>query len=942
MLKPVDPRPNFPAIEDAWVKKWKKNRTFEKSVEFRPKDKPWVFLDGPPFITGMPHYGTLLSSIPKDVFARFWTMKGYHVRRVWGWDCHGLPAETKVENKLGITRKKDIEEKIGVKKFIDECISYVSEVSAEWEWYVDHIGRWVDFKNAYRTMDMPYMESVMWVFKELYDKGYIYKGKRISLYAPDSVTPISNFEIAMDNSYAEITEPANTYKYKLVGEDKTYILAWSTTPWNKIVTTALAVNPEFTYVKVKQNDEHIILAESRLEILTDAPYTVEEKISGKDLVGRKYEPHYDYFTIEDGKKAYEIVAADFVTDDSGAGVVTIAPYGEDDFNLMNKLSIHMELHLDEEGHFKPEVPKFGGMYYLKANPLINADLVERGLMYKEEPYTHSVPLNHRTGVRLYYAPQDAWYVDIQKLKKELEKNNENVRWFPEHFKNGRFLKSLQNAPDWCLSRSRYWGSPIPVWETESGERFVVGSIGELEKLSGVKVTSLHKPEIDDVTFKSPTSGEIARRVPEVLDSWMEAASASFAERHYPFNSKEKPDDFFPPDFIVEYTGQIRAWFYVLHVIGAALMGSHAFKNVIVTGVILGTDGRKMSKNWGNYPDPKLMLEKHGGDALRMYLLGSPVMKGEDLIFSEDDFRNYVKVFMLPMWNILKFYALYDEMDGVEYEKSETVPTTSNILDEWIIELTHKLVNDVTAALEGYDTMSAVKPLVDFVDDWSKWYVRRSRDRVGVNAENGDDKKAYYSTMYYVFATVCKVAAPITPFISEEIYTHVTGKDSVHLQDWPTELTYDQVRLDTMNIVRELVEAGHRVRKAAQIKVRQPLASVTLYSPKGIIFPQDQLSTYADIMQDELNVKHVKIVEGKDADYTAQYDTVITDELKKEGEARELVRAVQQERQNLGLKQSDRIHLTVTAIPDGFKEYIAQKVLADSVIEGSDLQIERIS
>lgn len=941
MLKPVNPQPNFPSMEDAWVKKWKEDQTFEKSVNSRSADKPWVFLDGPPFITGMPHYGTLLSSIPKDVFARFWTMKGYRVRRVWGWDCHGLPAETKVENKLGITRKKDIEEKIGVKKFIDECISYVSEVSAEWEWYVDHIGRWVDFKNAYKTMDMPYMESVMWVFKQLYDKGYIYKGKRISLYAPDSVTPISNFEVAMDNSYAEITEPANTYKYKLEEEENTYILAWSTTPWNKIVTTALAVNPKFTYVKVKQGEEHFILAESRLEILNDEPYTIEARISGKDLVGKKYEPHYDYFPIEKGAKAYEIVAADFVTDDSGAGVVTLAPYGEDDFNLMNKLSIHMELHMDEEGHLKQDVPKFGGMYYLKANPLINADLAERGLMYKEESYTHSVPLNHRTGVRLYYAPQDAWYVDIQKLKAELEKNNENIHWFPEHFKHGRFLKSLQNAPDWCLSRSRYWGSPIPVWETQSGERFVVGSIDELEKLSGKKVNSLHKPEIDDITFKSPTTGEVAQRVPEVLDSWMEAASASFAERHYPFNSDEKPEDFFPPDFIVEYTGQIRAWFYVLHVIGAALMGTHAFKNVIVTGVILGTDGRKMSKNWGNYPDPRLMLEKHGGDALRMYLLGSPVMKGEDLIFSEEEFRNYVKVFMLPMWNILKFYALYDEMDAVDYDKSETVPNPKNVLDQWIVDLTHKLVTDVTVALEGYDTMSAVKPLVDFVDDWSTWYVRRSRDRVGLSAQNEEDKKAYYSTMYYVFATVCKVAAPITPFIAEEIYTHVTEKDSVHLQDWPTDITYDQKRLDTMNIVRDLVEAGHRVRKTAQLKVRQPLQSVTLKTPKGIVFPHELLPEYVSLMQDELNVKEVVVEEGTDSQADATYDMTITDHLKNEGEARELVRTIQQERQKMGLKQSDKINLTVTEIPEGFGSYISQKVLAESLTKGSVLKIEKI-
>lgn len=943
MYKPVDPRPNFPEMEDKSVSYWKKNKIFEKSVESRPEDKKWVFLDGPPFITGMPHYGTLLSSIPKDLFARFWTMKGYRVRRVWGWDCHGLPAETKVENKLGIKRKKDIETKVGVKKFIDECISYVSEVSSEWEWYVDHIGRWVDFKNAYKTMDIEYMETVMWVFKQLYDKGYIYKGKRISLYAPDSATPISNFEVAMDNSYKDITEPANTYKYKLVGEDDTYLLAWSTTPWNKLVTTALAVNPKLTYIKVKQNNEYYILAESRTEILTDDPYEVVDTFSGEKLVGKKYEPHFDSFDIEKGKKAYIVIPADFVTEESGAGVVTIAPYGEDDFNIMQEMDIHMELHLDEEGTVREDFPQFGGMYYLKANKAVNEDLENRGLMYREDEYTHSVPLNHRTGVRLYYAPQDAWYVDVQKLKKDLFSNNEAVNWFPKHFKHGRFLKSMEAAPDWCISRSRYWGSPIPVWETDDGEIIVPESIEEIEKLSGQKITTLHKPEIDDIVLKTPKTGKEARRVPEVLDSWIEAASASFAERHYPFDTSEKPKDFFPPDFIVEYTGQIRAWFYVLHVIGTALMGSHAFKNVIVTGVILGTDGRKMSKNWGNYPDPRMMIETHGGDALRLYLMGSPVMRGEDIILSEEEYRGYVRSFHLPLWNMLKFVTLYSGLDKIDLTPSEEKPTAENILDVWIIELLHSVGQEVTEALEGYDTMSAVKPLVEFVDDWSNWYVRRSRSRVGSTAEDKEDKEAFYTTMHYVMTTFAKLAAPIAPFITEEIYRHLTDKESVHLESWPELPKADQSVLEDMALVRQLVEVGHRVRKETEVKVRQPLQSVILSMPKGSKLQNDQhKGAYVEIIKEELNVKEVHIKEAEDSVVTAEYNLELTPELKAEGEAREIVREVQKARRTAGLNQDDRITLTLPAYPTAFEDYIKHKVGADSIEEGTELKVTKLA
>ncbi|MEK7526518.1 MAG: class I tRNA ligase family protein, partial [Patescibacteria group bacterium] len=481
----VNPQINFPELEESILKFWEDNKTFEKSVESKPIDKTWTFLDGPPFITGLPHYGSLLSSISKDLFPRFWTMKGYRVRRVWGWDCHGLPAENKVEKKLGIERKKDIEEKIGVKKFIDECKLYVKDVSSEWEWYVNHVGRWVDFKNSYRTMDTPYMESVMWVFKQMYDKEYIYKGLRVSLFCPHCSTPISNFEVAMDaENYKDVTEVSNIYKYKVKGQENTYLLAWSTTPWTKLVTPALAVNPKLEYVKVKQGGQNYILAQTTLKMLSEERYEIVEKYTGKDLIGTEFEPHYDFYSIDPGKKAFVVIGGDFVTAEDGTGIVTLAAYGEEDLVVMQKENIQIAMHLDDEGHISNNSPVGAGMYYLKANKFINEDLQNRGLIYKESPITHPVAHCWRCATRLIYAPQNAWYVDVQKLKPDMKKNNEDINWFPKHFKNGRFLKSMQAAPDWCISRSRYWGSPVPVWECQCGERYVPGSIEELEKLSG--------------------------------------------------------------------------------------------------------------------------------------------------------------------------------------------------------------------------------------------------------------------------------------------------------------------------------------------------------------------------------------------------------------------------------------------------------------------------
>jgi isoleucyl-tRNA synthetase len=934
--------------EEEVLSYWQKHYVFEKS-NFSDEARPfWNILDGPPFVTGMPHYGHIVGSILKDVFPRYKTMQGYRVRRVWGWDCHGLPAENKVENELKIESKKEIEQKIGVKKFIDHCKIYVKNVSDEWKWYIQHIGRWVDMENSYRTMDRNYMESVMWVFKQMYEKKIIYKGLRVSLFCTRCSTPISNFEVAMDPSenYKEVVEPSNIYKYQLVTDNKTYFLAWSTTPWTKLTTTALAVNPDLIYIELEHKDTKYIFAESALErICSILKIEVKNAIvnwrkTGRKMRGIQYVGHYDFYPSDKGKKLHEIVVDKFVTSDEGTGIVTIAPYGEEDLKVMMRDNIQIVLNIDDEGNLTSINPNgWAGMFYLKANRLINEDLKARDFLFYEDPHhAHTVAFCWRCHERLMYKPQEAWYVDIQSLKPLMKKTNEDVCWYPSHFKYGRFEKSMESAPDWCISRSRYWGSPVPVWECECGGRFVPGSIAELEHVSGEKISDLHKPEIDNITVKCPNCGKKARRVSEVLDSWIEAGSASFAERHFPFGQDEALGDFFPPDFISEYTGQIRAWFYVLHVISAAIYGRPAFKNVLVSGVVLGTDGRKMSKNYKNYPDPRSLIEKFGADALRLYLLGSPITKAEDIRISEADYRDQLRLCIIPLLNIHNFIEMYAKVDLVDLGNVTKLDDNRYKqlcdLDKWLVSRVNVSLEEVTSSLDNYDTVTAVKTIIAFIDDWSRWYLRRSRSRVGRGIADRTCVD-FYSVAMYVFEICLKFSAPIIPFHTEHLAQKLGFVESIHLQSWPkVNKKYIDRKIELgMSKIRSLAEAGHKIRKQDNLRVRMPIAYIDITTDIQVDGITSEL--FGELLN-ELNTKNLKI-NGVQI-FPIPEVHITPEELAIEGRSRELVRQIQALRRDMALTITDEISIVAPRSEFSILENLRTKLKIKSISEGETISI----
>lgn len=929
------------------VKYWQKHQTFEKSIESRPADNAYVFYDGPPFITGAPHYGTLLSSIVKDAVPRYWTMKGKRVERRWGWDCHGLPAEVFVEQKLGISDKRDIGTKVSLEDYINTCRETMVATGDLWENTIDRIGRWVDFKGAYKTMDKEYMESVWWAFKQLHEKGKIYEGEKVLMYCTRDATPISKAEVAMDNSYQDVTDPSVYVKFKLKGSDYS-LLAWTTTPWTLPANTAVAVNSKATYAEVEVEGQKLILAKELLDkVLTDEKhqvldYKVNKTIKGSELVGKSYEPLFK----NQGENAHKIWDADYVTLEDGTGIVHLAPaYGEEDYELSKEKGFPLVQIIDDNGLYTEGDWK--GQNVWEANKPIAKELKERGVVFKIDYIKHNYPHCHRCGTKLMYRAHPSWFMDIDGQRQEMLEANGDINWFPEHIKQGRFAKTVQSAPDWNLSRDRFWATAMPVWKGTdiSGKEHikVIGSYEELEALSGVKLEDYHRPWVDDVTF---TIENIEyKRVDKVLDCWFESGSMPFAQFHYPFENKDKFENNFPGDFIVEYVGQVRAWFYYMHAISVGLFGEKAFKNVVVTGTLAGNDGRKMSKSFGNYTDPNELMDKFSADSLRFLLIGSPLLGGEDYSLQDKDVGDVARKLTM-VWNMYDFFTLYADVDNWEWDEKHQDPSheLKNPLDEWIVSRVHQLSKEVDKHMLSYDLPNAVKPILPFIDDASNWYIRRSRKRFW-KSDNDDDKNQAYTTLHYVLVQLSMILAPFTPFLAEELYRKLTGGESVHLLDWPEAGQVNELLVEGMQATREAITLGLAERAANSIKVRQPLAKATIINPPAAMKESGHQEEFEAIILEELNVKALDHNTDAEGSLGVKLDTKITDDLKQEGVMREIIRNVQQARKDAGLEVDDRINLnlksddellTTVIANNRLNSIILHETLAENLNDKSDL------
>ncbi|HET8671026.1 MAG TPA: isoleucine--tRNA ligase [Candidatus Saccharimonadales bacterium] len=946
------------------VQYWKTNKTFERSVEMRPQSNAYVFYDGPPFITGVPHHGTLLSSIAKDVVPRYWTMKGKRVERVWGWDCHGLPAEVFTEKKLGIQDKRDIGTKISLEEYITTCRENMVQTGSLWEDTIERIGRWVDFKGAYKTMDKNYMESVWWAFKRLYEAGKIYEGEKVLLYCTRDATPISKAEVAMDNSYQDVTDPSVYVKFELkdfnlplplkepIGDtsseknrqkfidmtakvneilknhrdQKVSLLAWTTTPWTLPANTAVALNKDEQYALVFVDDQWLVLARDRIEdVMRNQKHqlldvVVIKTFPGSELIGKEYEPLFE----DRGKNAHKVWHADYVSLEEGTGIVHLAPaYGEEDYQLSREKGFPCISNIDDNGFYTSG--EWEGQYVWDANKPIAKELHGRGVVWKIEYIRHSYPHCHRCGTKLVYRAHPSWFMDIAAQREAMLEQNGSINWFPEHLKRGRFAKTIESAPDWNLSRDRFWATAMPVWKgtDKDGNELVkvIGSYAELKELSGVELEDYHRPWIDDVSF---TIDEVEyKRIDKVLDCWFESGSMPFAQFHYPFENVEKFEQSFPGDFIVEYVGQVRAWFYYLHAVSVGLFGKSSFKHVITTGTLSGNDGRKMSKSYGNFTDPNELMDVYSADALRFLLMSSPLMSGEDFSLMDKDVADVVRKLSM-VWNMYDFFTLYAEVDGWDWngEIKDPGQGLTNSLDVWIVSRVHQLIREVEYHMDAYDIANAIKPILPFLDDASNWYVRRSRRRFWKSGDDADKQDAY-TTLHYVLVQLTHVMAPFTPFLAEELYVKLTGGESVHLRDWPEVGHVNEIVLDRMRITRGVINAGLSQRAMLGVKVRQPLQSVAYYAETRL--PEE----YEDIIAEELNVKEVDynpekatLVDestGEDLYAKDQFnlanvvlDTEITPTLKREGMMREVVRNIQNARKQAGLNVDDRIKLGIIA------------------------------
>lgn len=866
MFDPVDPKQSFPLLEEEVIKYWQNNKIFEKSVSKRPKSNEYIFYDGPPFATGLPHYGHLLAGTMKDVVPRYWTMRGKRVERRWGWDCHGLPIENLVEKELGLSGKREIEEKHGVGAFCEECRSSVLKYTEEWKKTVDRTARWVDMEDHYKTMDLSYMESIWWVFSELWKKDLVYKGHKTMHVCPHCVTPLSNFEVTL--GYKDIFDMAITWKFKLKDEANTYLLAWTTTPWSTLSTTGLAIGAEFTYVKVKVNNEYIVFAKNQLENIMKGvdEYEVVDEFKGEKIVGADYEhvfPWYADLPETQNDRVYKVKAVDYVDPNEGTGIVTInGSYGEIDMESAKRYELPIIMDVDMDGRMNNIAGKYAGMFVKDAEKLIIEDKFKEGLIWRKESYKHSYPHCWRCDSILLNYATSSWFVKVEDLKDEMIAANKTIHWVPEHVGSGRFGDWLENARDWCISRNRFWGTPLPIWENEDGDRICISGVDELEKLSGQKINDIHKHKIDDITFKK--DGKTYKRIEEVFDCWFESGAMPYAQSHYPFENKETFEKNFPAEYIAEGLDQTRGWFYTLVVLGVALFGKSPFKNVVVNGLILAEDGKKMSKSLKNYPEPQIVLDKYGADALRFYLMNSPAVKAEPLRFSERGVENVVKNVILPIWNSYSFFVMYANIDKWEQKEipSSEIKNLSNKLDRWILSELHALTKEVTAEMDNYN-LQALRPIYHFIEQLTNWYIRRSRRRFW-KSDNDQDKEEGYRSLYTVLITLSQLMAPYMPLLSESIYRNLTNKESVHLSIWPE---FDETAIDhdlnqEIELVMQIAKLGNAARARVKIKNRQPLQKIQIGVPEAMqhLLQDDQL----EVLKEELNVKEILVAEDPSA------------------------------------------------------------------------------
>jgi isoleucyl-tRNA synthetase len=944
---------SVPEMEKSILEYWKKHDFFTKSVEQRSAERSFVFYDGPPFATGLPHHGSLLASVIKDLIPRYKAMRGYHVERVWGWDCHGLPIENLVEKELSLNSKKDIEA-LGIEKFTNACRASVLKYDREWRQYVDRAGRWVDFDNSYKTMDNSYIESVWWAFKTIHDKGLAYEGRHISLYCPRCATPLSNFEIAMDNSYKELVDHSTFPKFPVVGEDKTYFLAWTTTPWTLPGNVALFVDDKADYVLVSQNGEKYYIAKSLAEKVLGEGFAVLETLKGKDLVGKTYEPLYTYMPLN-GKKAYYVAAADFVSLEDGTGIVhTAAMYGEDDYKWALKYDLPLSQTLDDQGKFLDFVTPFAGMFFKKAEQPVVDDLKARGLLLKDSEYKHSYPICYRCSTPLYYNAVPAWFINVQKIKNRMLELNQKINWYPEHLKEGRFKYGLENAPDWNISRNRYWGSPIPVWECEECDhREILGSVDELKEKSGAsEIPDVHRPAIDQYTWSCSACGKgTMKRVLQVFDCWVESGAMPFASVHYPFENKEHFEKNFPGEFIAEYIAQTRGWFYTLHVLSTALFDKPAFVNAVTTGTIQAEDGQKMSKSKKNYTDPLALFDKYGADSFRFYLMTSPVMSAENLNFSDDGVKDALRKVVMMLTNMHALYATYANPAHAMPTIEQLQAMKLNVLDKWLLAKWADLHKTMTDELDHYNVVKAGRPVVDFINDFSAWYLRRSRERF--KGDNAEDKAVALEVTRYVFENLLLVLAPYTPFITDHLYQKLYPEQqrSVHLADWPADQSVfaDKEVITSMDAVRQLVELALAVRAETGLKVRQVCERLLVVLPSGM----KQLSKELEqVLADEVNVKDVQVVALESGEIPAQpgyvikagqdaavaLKTELSDALRQEGLARDIIRQINQLRKEAGLTINDRVTVHyqtdsdfVEAAMDAHGDTIKAGTLSDALL-----------